>query len=102
MLPPEHNAATHTTISLAKALKIKSRLTGKISELSSTISLYNSFLVENKESMIDVRKLMERRENLVNALVELKTAMYKANWNIANSLELLREKSTIEIGRAHV
>lgn len=90
MVPPEKT----TSISLAKALKLKNRITGKVNTLTSDITANNSYLVENEAYKVDVLSLMEKRKTLVHALVTLKNAIYKANLPISFSIELLREKKS--------
>ena len=67
-----------TTISLAKALKLKNRLAGRMSKVQSDIEVYNSVLVEQAEK-VDVPKLIILRDELMCALSDLKLGIIKGN-----------------------
>jgi len=81
-------------VSLAKALKLKNRLTGRLAEVTAEIQGNNSVLAEQvgSESVPDVRALLESRRQLVTALVDLKAAHYLANQPIQRQLYVLGEK----------
>lgn len=70
--------ASAKAISLAKALKVKNRLAGRLTDTNSNIETYNSVLDGRKDTP-DVLKLYDLRGQLVNALVSLKTAISDAN-----------------------
>jgi len=72
-------------LTLAKCLKLKNRLTGRLSETQSDIQCYNSVL-EEQQGKVDIPALMERRSEIVDALVDLKTKLMKANTPIQGSL----------------
>ncbi len=74
-----------TFISLAKALKLKNRLAGRLSKTQNDISTYNSVLAE-KVGQVDVSALLELREEIVEALVDLKTKIMLSNAEIQNDL----------------
>lgn len=80
-----------TQISLAKALKLKNRLAGRLSQVVSDIQTYNSVL-EEQVGKIDVKGLLEKRNALSQAMVELKIALYKGNTGIQRELYTLAEK----------
>lgn len=65
-------------ISLSKVLKIKNRLSGRMNKATTDIQTYNSTLAEQAEQ-VNVEKLISLREELMNALIELKTYLVKAN-----------------------
>jgi len=77
-------------VTLAKALKLKNRFASKISEVSSNISAYNS-VIEGQERPLDVNALMEKRAKLVDAVINLKTAINAANAPIQTTIYLLAE-----------
>lgn len=77
-------------VSLAKALKLKNRLAGRLNKVVTTINSYNSVTEGNQQ--VDIRKLDFERAELVAALVELKTAICDANRGIYKSITLLQEK----------
>ena len=78
-------------LSLSKALKVKSRLAGRLSKVTSTIGVYNS-AVEGRALEVNVNELDMQRGELVKAMVELKTAISLANNGIINPLNQLSEK----------
>src|SRR5262249_53711792 len=73
--------ATHmenrVEISLAKALKLKNRLAGRVAQLSQDIKTYNS-RQEGAEA-VDVQRRYAERAELVARLGDLKTAISHAN-----------------------
>lgn len=77
-------------ITLAKALKLKNRLVSKLEQVSSVVSSHNSVLV-GQERPIDIAQGMERREKLVDAIINLKTAINLANIPIQSTIYLLSE-----------
>jgi len=79
------------TIHLAKALKLQKRLAGRYSETVSNIGSYNSVLEEQK-GQVNVTKLIEQRNAISNALIDLKIALYKGNQGIQRELYTLAEK----------
>jgi len=82
-------------MSLAKALRVKNRLVGKIQKLKIIVSNNNSFLDTNPPNH-DIPKTMDEIAGLTKNLVELKTAVSVANKGIAKQLHELEElKSTI-------
>lgn len=78
-------------ISLAKALKLKNRLAGRLSAIVGDIQLYNSVL-EEQVGKVDVNKLLFLRDAISLALIELKIALYKSNVGIQLELYTLAEK----------
>ena len=61
-------------ITLAKALKVKNRLAGRLAKVQADIQAYNS-VPEGQADQVNVPALMQTREELVGALVRLKTAI---------------------------
>jgi len=81
-------------ITLAKALKYKKRLVGKISSIRGS---KNSIIV-GTEREVDVIKAFELRSKLIENLVNLKTAICKANEPIlADIFKLSELKSYIVV-----
>lgn len=82
-------------ITLAKALKLKNKLIGKISKISEDITSYNSTLASN-EVEVDVRLLMEKRQDLLEKLIDLKYFISTANAPIQKSIFRMSElKGTV-------
>lgn len=82
--------ASAKSISLAKALKIKNRLAGRLTDTQSNIETYNSVL-DTRQDEVDVKKLYELRGQLVEALVTLKTAISDANTKQRRNLYEIEE-----------
>jgi len=78
-------------ISLAKALKLKNRLAGRLAQAVSDIQTYNSVL-EEQVSKVDVKALLAKRVSITAALVELKVALYNGNLGIQRELYTLAER----------
>jgi len=78
-------------ITLAKALKVKNRLTGRLAKVQEDIQTYNS-VPEGQADQVSVSALMKTREELVGALVALKTAINDANGEVQRDIYDLAEK----------
>jgi hypothetical protein len=78
-------------ITLAKALKVKNRLTGRLAKVQADIQAYNS-VPEGQADQVNVLALMKTREELVGALVSLKTAINDANREAQRDIYDLAEK----------
>ena len=78
-------------ITLAKALKIKNRLTGRLARVQADIQAYNS-VPEGQADQVNVPALMKTRQELVGALVSLKTAINEANREAQLDIYDLAEK----------
>jgi hypothetical protein len=78
-------------ITLAKALKVKNRLTGRLAKVQADIQAYNS-VPEGQADQVNVTALMTTREELVGALVRLKTAINDANREAQGDIYDLAEK----------
>jgi hypothetical protein len=78
-------------LTLAKALKIKNRLTGRLARVQADIQAYNS-VPEGQADQVNVPALMRTREQLVGALVALKAAISEANREAQRDIYDLAEK----------
>ena len=78
-------------ITLAKALKVKNRLTGRLAKVQADIQAFNS-VPEGQADQVSVLALMKTREELVGALVSLKTAINEANRGAQRDIYDLAEK----------
>ena len=78
-------------ITLAKALKVKNRLTGRLAKVQADIQAYNS-VPEGQADQVNVPALLKTREELVEALVALKTAINDANREAQRDIYDLAEK----------
>jgi hypothetical protein len=77
-------------ISLAKALKVKNRLAGRLKKVQADVHDYNS-VPEGQAGQVDVPALMRIREELVEALVSLKSSINEANREAQRDIYLLAE-----------
>jgi hypothetical protein len=83
-------------IPLAKALKIKNRLAGRLAKVQADIHEYNS-VPEGQAGQVNVPALMQAREELVGALVSLKTAINDANREVQRDIyDLAEKKATLQ------
>jgi hypothetical protein len=78
-------------ITLAKALKIKNRLVGRLAKVQADIQAFNS-VPEGQAGQVDVPALVQNREALVEAIVGLKTAINDANREAQRDIYALAEK----------
>jgi hypothetical protein len=78
-------------ITLAKALKVKNRLAGRLAKVQADIQAYNS-VPEGQADQVNVPALLKAREELVGALVSLKAAVNDANREVQRDIYLLAEK----------
>jgi hypothetical protein len=78
-------------ITLAKALKVKNRLTGRLAKVNADIQAYNS-VPQGQAGQVNVPALMKTRDELVGALVALKAAINDANREAQRDIYLLAEK----------
>jgi hypothetical protein len=81
-------------ITLAKALKVKNRLAGRLAKVQADIQAYNS-VPEGQAGQVNVPALMKSREELVDALVVLKTAINDANRHAQRDIYDLAEKKAM-------
>ena len=83
-------------ITLGKSLKIKNRLTGRLAKVQADIQAYNS-VPESQADQVNVLTLMKTREELVGALVSLKTAINDANREAQRDIyDLAEKKGTVQ------
>jgi hypothetical protein len=83
-------------ITLAKALKIKNRLTGRLAKVQADIQAFNS-VPQGQAGQVNVLALMKTREELVGALVSLKTAINEANREAQRDIyDLVEKKATAQ------
>jgi DNA repair exonuclease SbcCD ATPase subunit len=78
-------------ITLAKALKIKNRLVGRLAKVQADIHAFNSVPAAQADQ-VNVPVLMAARAELVEALVSLKTAINEANREAQRAIYDLAEK----------
>ena len=78
-------------ITLAKALKVKNRLTGRLAKVQADIQAYNS-VPAGQADQVNVPALVQTRAELVGALVALKTAINDANREAQRDIYDLAEK----------
>jgi hypothetical protein len=78
-------------ITLAKALKVKNRLAGRLAKVQADIQAYNS-VPEGQADQVNVPALMKTRDELVDALVVLKTAINDGNREAQRDIYDLAEK----------
>jgi hypothetical protein len=78
-------------ITLAKALKIKNRLAGRLAKAQADIQAFNS-VPQGQADQVNVPALMQAREELVGALVGLKAAINEANREAQRDIYDLAEK----------
>jgi hypothetical protein len=84
-------------ITLAKALKVKNRLAGRLAKVQADIQTYNS-VPEGQSDQVNVPALMKTREELVGAVVSLKTAINEANREAQRDIyELAEKKATAQV-----
>jgi hypothetical protein len=77
-------------ITLARALKYKNRLVGKIAAVTETIRTKNSVLILS-EKEVDVKELASLRAKLIDNLIDLKTAINQANGPIVRTIFAISE-----------
>ena len=83
-------------ITLAKALKVKNRLTGRLAKVQADIQAFNS-VPEGQADQVNVPALVQTCEELVGALVALKTAINDANREAQRDIyDLAEKKATIQ------
>jgi hypothetical protein len=90
----------HTeSVSLAKALSVKNRLAGRLSQARTHIETYNSIPAGQRnaggESTVDVRAEYERLLSLQEALVAVKAAIQRGNSPVYEDVLRLGEKKAL-------
>lgn len=83
-------------ITLAKALKVKNRLAGRLAKVQIDIQTYNS-VPAAQAGQVDVPALVKLRAELVEALVGLKTAVNQANREVQRDIyDLAENKAAVQ------
>jgi len=83
-------------ITLAKALKLKNRLVGRLAKCQLDIQTFNS-VPEGQAGQVNVPALMQTRVELVEAVVALKTAINQANRQAQRDIyDLAEKKATVQ------
>lgn len=85
------------TITPAKALKLKNSLVKQISTLQMKMELYNSYTV-GSETPYNTKNVLTELENKTQELVNLKTALTKANGPIQDKIYKISELKSM-VGR---
>lgn len=87
------------TITLAKALSVKNRLAGRLSQARSNVETYNCVQAgQRDEETVDVRAELGRYRRLQEALIALKAAVQRANAPVYEDILRLGEiKSTVKM-----
>lgn len=80
-------------ITLAKALKLKNRLAGRVSELTNDIKTYNS--QQEGAEVVNVLQRYTERTELVSRLIQLKTAISRANEPVQRQIYTLAERKAL-------
>jgi hypothetical protein len=84
------------TITLAKALKLKNRLAGRVTKLTQDVQNYNS--VQDGTETVDVRARFAERAAVVGQLTDLKAAISRANLPIQKAIfELAERKAEVAL-----
>ncbi len=84
-------------ITLGKALKVKNRLAGRLAKVQADIQAYNS-VPAGQADQVNVPALLKTREELVGALVGLKTAINEANREAQRDIyDLAEKKATAQL-----
>jgi len=78
-------------ITLVKALKLKNRLAGRLAKVQADIQLFNS-VSEGQAGQVNVPALVQTRGELVEGLVNLKSAINEANRAVQRDIYDLAEK----------
>jgi len=80
-----------TKVNLAKALKLKNRLAGRLVAAQGKIGVYNS-MPEGRTDEVNVRELDKEQLQLIDAIISLRTSIYKANVGIYKEIEEIKQK----------
>ena len=87
------------SVTLAKALSVKNRLAGRLSQARMNIETYNSVLAGQRDSQdqstVDVRAEYERLLMLQEGLVAVKAAIQRANIAVYEDVLRLGEKKAL-------
>jgi hypothetical protein len=74
-----------TSITLAKALKLKNRLAGRLTHVQ-TLAQQNNTVLAEQQGQIDVLALVKERDEIMDQLVALKAAIMRANSPIQEAI----------------
>lgn len=87
------------TLTLAKALSVKNRLAGRLSQARSNVETYNCVQAGQRENEgLDVRAELDRYKRLQEALIVVKAAIQRANGSVYEDILRLGEiKSTMKM-----
>lgn len=85
----------NTQITLAKALKLKNRLVGRLAKVQTDIQLYNSVLKEQAEGRVDIVALVSSQREIQECLIGLKSKIISANAEIQETLIRLGETKAL-------
>lgn len=78
-------------VSIAKALKIKSRLTGELALVTREIQQRNSYCKERTNTIVDTKPLIVRYDRLMDQLIEVKSKISIANLGIYPRMERMNQ-----------
>ena len=88
--------ADTATITLAKALKLKNRLAGRVTKLTQDVQNSNS--VQEGAEAVDVRARLAERAAAVGLLTDLKYAIFRANQPVQKAIfELAERKAEVAL-----
>ena len=86
-------------VTLAKALSVKNRLAGRLSQARTNIETYNSVLAGQRDdegrATVDVRAEYERLRMLQEAIVTVKVAIQRANIAVYEDVLRLAERKAL-------
>jgi hypothetical protein len=85
--------AERVEVTLARALKLKNRLAGRLAKLDNTFENYNS--VPAGADRLDIKALYAERGQLVAQLIELKVAINAANQPVQRTIYELGELKSL-------
>lgn len=87
------------SVTLAKALSVKNRLAGRLSQARSNIEAYNSVTAGQRDddagATVDVRAEYERLLGLQEGLIAVKAAIHRANAPVYEDVLRLAEKKAL-------
>lgn len=72
-------------INMAKALKLKNRLAGRMTHVQGLVSQYNTVLKE-QAGQVEVAALIKERDEIMENLISLKSAIQRANAPIQEAI----------------
>lgn len=72
-------------ITLAKALKLKNRLAGRMAHLDGLVKTYNTVLAEQRDQ-VNVAQIVKERDEIMESLINLKSTIIRANAPIQDAI----------------